>query len=129
MPSRRLVAGRRARARGLGRITCCPPPSPEPDLRPLEGPTAIADLAAYGKALGQATRVRILRLLLKQDGCALSELVSQLGLAPSTVSEHLSVLREAGLLRSDSDSESGRKACFCIDPRAMRRLRALIVSL
>lgn len=90
---------------------------------------AIADLAAFGKALGQATRVKILRLLLQQEGCALSDLVRQLGLAPSTLSEHLSVLRGAGLIRDHGESEDGRKACYCIDPRAMRRLRALVVSL
>jgi ArsR family transcriptional regulator len=129
MQSRRLIEERGREARGPGRATCCPPPSPDPDLRPLDGPAAIADLAAYGKALGQATRVKIVRLLLQQEGCALTDLVKQLGLAPSTLSDHLSVLREAGLIRDHSESDGGRKACYCIDPRAMRRLRALVVSL
>lgn len=114
---------------GGRRASCCRPESPEPDLRPLDGPTAIADLAAYGKALGQATRVRILRLLLQKEGLALSELAQQLDIAPSTLSEHLSVLREAGLVRDHGESDCGHRACYCIDARALRRLRALVVSL
>lgn len=73
--------------------------------------------------------MRILRLLLQKEGLALSELAQRLDIAPSTLSEHLSVLREAGLVRDHGESDCGHRACYCIDARALRRLRALVVSL
>jgi ArsR family transcriptional regulator len=47
-------------------------------------------------------------------------------LAQSTVSQHLKVLKECGLIRGDVD---GPRVCYCIEPRALRRLKALIASL
>ena len=107
-------------------VACCPSPSQEPDLRPVEGRDAEVELARLAKAVGHPARVRILRLLARYNGCLCSQLVDGLDLAQSTVSQHLKVLKDAGLVQGEI---SGPRICYCIDPRAMRRLRALIVSL
>ena len=50
----------------------------------------------------------------------------ELPLAQSTVSQHLKVLKEAGLIRGDID---GPRVCYCVEPRVLRRLKSLVGSL
>ena len=78
------------------------------------------------KALGHPARVQILRLLTRKNSCVCGDIVEELPLAQSTVSQHLKVLKEAGLIRGEVD---GPRVCYCLEPRAMRRLRALVGSL
>jgi ArsR family transcriptional regulator len=105
---------------------CCPPPREEADLRPIEGDEADDELATLGKAIGHPARVKILRLLVRKDACVCGDIVDELPLAQSTVSQHLKVLKEAGLIRGEVD---GPRVCYCIEPRALRRLRALVSGL
>jgi ArsR family transcriptional regulator len=101
--------------------------SPEgPDLRPVEGPAADEELAMLAKALGHPARVQIVRLLVRREACVCGDIVEELPLAQSTVSQHLKVLKEAGLIRGDID---GPRVCYCVEPRALRRLKALVGSL
>ena len=111
-------------AQAAGR--CCPPASDETDLRPVEGDDADEELAGLAKALGHAARVKILRLLARKNTCICGDIVEELPLAQSTVSQHLKVLKEAGLIRGDVD---GPRVCYCIAPGALRRLRALVGAL
>jgi ArsR family transcriptional regulator len=102
------------------------------DLRPVEGPLADADLGALAKALGHPSRVRIIRLLrlgagdAAEKGRSVGHLVEQLGLAQSTVSEHLRVLRESGLVAIEPEASSKR---YTADIHRLRRLKALVGSL
>lgn len=105
---------------------CCPPTADGPDLRPVEGPHADEELAELAKALGHPARVQILRILVRKEACICGEIVDELPLAQSTVSQHLKILKESGLIRGDVD---GPRVCYCIEPRALRRLKALIGSL
>src|SRR5260221_14606739 len=105
---------------------CCPPALAGPDLRPIEGAEADQELADLAKAIGHPARVQILRLLGQKPGCVCGEIVGELPLAQSTVSQHLKVLKESGLIRGDVD---GPRVCYCIEPRALRRLKALIGGL
>src|SRR6266496_3945717 len=107
---------------------CEPPHEPEetPDLRPVEGSAADEDLAALAKAVGHPARVQILRLLVRREACICGDIVDELPLAQSTVSQHLKVLKEAGLVRGDID---GPRVCYCVEPRALRRLKALVGSI
>jgi ArsR family transcriptional regulator len=105
---------------------CCPSPDERPDLRPVEGPEADAELAMLAKALGHPARVQILRLLVRKEVCICGEIVEELPLAQSTVSQHLKVLKEAGLIRGDIE---GPRVCYCIEPKALRRLKALVGGL
>ncbi len=105
---------------------CCPPADARADLRPIEGDEADEELAELAKALGHSARVKILRLLVRRSACVCGDIVEELPLAQSTVSQHLKVLKEAGLIRGDVD---GPRVCYCIEPRALRRLKALVGGL
>jgi len=102
---------------------CCPPPADGPDPRPIEGDAADDELAMLAKALGHPARVRIVRLLVRKNACVCGDLVDELPLAQSTVSQHLKVLKDAGLVRGDID---GPRVCYCIEPRTLRRWKALV---
>ncbi|MGE0713136.1 MAG: ArsR/SmtB family transcription factor [Planctomycetota bacterium] len=103
-----------------------PPQLQDPDLRPVEGEEADRDLAALAKAVGHPARVAILRLLARKNSCICGEIVDELPLAQSTVSQHLKVLKEAGLVQGEVD---GPRICYCIDPRTLRRLKVLVAGL
>jgi ArsR family transcriptional regulator len=101
-------------------------PSEMPDLRPVEGAEADEELAMLAKALGHPARVQIVRLLVRRNACICGDIVDELPLAQSTVSQHLKVLKEAGLIRGEID---GPRVGYCVEPRTMRRLKALVGSL
>lgn len=105
---------------------CCPEPDRSPDLRPAEGDEADQELADLAKAIGNPARVQILRLLMRRGSCVCGEIVDELPLAQSTVSQHLKVLKEAGLIRG---TVAGPCVCYCVEPRTLRRLKVLIAGL
>jgi ArsR family transcriptional regulator len=94
------------------------------DLRPVEGDAADADLGTLAKALGHPTRVRIMRILRADEGATCSALVERLALAQSTVSEHLRLLREAGMVTTGEPAR-----VYQVDVHRVRRLKALVGSL
>src|SRR3954467_6702107 len=71
-------------------------------------------LAKYAKALGHPARIAILELLVKKQACVCGDIVEELPLSQSTVSQHLKELKEAGLIKGDID---GAKVCYCIDEK------------
>ncbi len=83
-------------------------------------------MAEFAKALGHPARVQIMRMLVRRSACVCGDIVDVLPLAQSTVSQHLKVLKDAGLIRGEI---SGPRTCYCVEPRALRRLKALIGSL
>lgn len=105
---------------------CCPPPNSAVSERPLAGPEAEAELATLAKALAHPARVRIIQILIQQESCICGEIVEQLPLAQATVSQHLKILKEAGLVRGMVD---GPRVCYCVDPPVLERLRALVNTL
>jgi DNA-binding transcriptional ArsR family regulator len=112
----------------LKKVVCAPTPPLDnaPDLRPVEGPQADEELALLTKAVGHPARVQIMRLLVRREACVCGDIVDELPLAQSTVSQHLKVLKEAGLIRGDID---GPRVCYCVEPRVLRRLKALVGNL
>lgn len=104
----------------------CPPQPPGDDLRPIEGAAAIEELAQLAKAVGHPARVQILRLLARRDSCVCGEITELFPLAQSTVSQHLKILKEAGLIHGEVD---GPRICYCIDPQALRRFKALVAAI
>ncbi|MCC7302728.1 MAG: winged helix-turn-helix transcriptional regulator [Bacteroidia bacterium] len=69
-------------------------------------------IARYAKALAHPARVAILQLLIKKQHCVCGDIVDELPLSQSTVSQHLKELKEAGLIKGDIE---GVKVCYCID--------------
>jgi len=104
---------------------CCPPEAAQPEMSlvTLEGAEADNALAKLAKAIGHPARVRILRLLSRKEARVCSQIVDELPLAQSTVSEHLRILKDAGLVRSSQD---GPRVGYCINFDGLRRLKALV---
>ncbi len=98
------------------------PPGPAAPL-PSDPDEALALLAT---ALAHPARVRILRFLLAREECFAGAIVDHLPLAQSTVSRHLAVLREAGLVRGEVD---GPHICYCADLEALERAGELLRGL
>lgn len=71
-------------------------------------------IADYARAMGHPARVAILRLLLSRNSCICGDIVDELPLSQSTVSQHLKELKDVGLIRGEI---SGKKVCYCIDPQ------------
>jgi ArsR family transcriptional regulator len=84
------------------------------------------DLAALTKALGHPARVAILRLLIRRGECVCGAIVDELPLAQATVSQHLKVLKDAGLVQGEID---GPRVCYCVSPAGVRRIKELIQGL
>jgi ArsR family transcriptional regulator, arsenate/arsenite/antimonite-responsive transcriptional repressor len=99
----------------------CEPTEPVP---PLADPTE--ELARLASALGHPARVRILRFLLAREECFAGAIVDHLPLAQSTVSQHLKVLREAGLVRGEVE---GPRVSYCADRQALERMAGLVHAL
>jgi len=84
---------------------------------------ASARLARMLKALGNPVRFRIMQTLAERQTCITQEIVDTTPLAQSTVSQHLKVLREAGLIRGEVE---GPATCYCLDPQGIRWLKEQI---
>lgn len=80
-------------------------------------------LAAAAKAIAHPARVRILRILTRQQGCLNSDLVGELGLAQSTVSEHLRILKAAGFVTAEQQPP---RTCFSVNPQKLEEFRTLL---
>ena len=106
----------------MGPDACCTSPARPFEARPEEDER----LAALCKALGHPHRVHILRFLVSQQSCFAGEIAEQLPVAASTVSQHLSQLREAGLIQGEVD---GPRRCYCVDPAVLETLKALLAAL
>ena len=73
------------------------------------------DLAQLAKALAHPARIAILQFLASQRSCICGDIVEELPLSQSTVSQHLSELKKAGLIKGNID---GPSVCYCIDKKA-----------
>lgn len=71
-------------------------------------------LANYAKALAHPARIAILRLLIEKQECICGDIVDELPLSQSTVSQHLKELKAAGLIQGNI---SGAKVCYCINDK------------
>ncbi|MEX0781080.1 MAG: metalloregulator ArsR/SmtB family transcription factor [Dehalococcoidia bacterium] len=76
--------------------------------------------ATVFRALGNPARVRIVTELARRNACATGDFVDALPLAQSTVSQHLKVLREAGIVRVGAMPNGD--TCYCLEPGAIQWL-------
>jgi len=83
-------------------------------------------IAKYAKALAHPARIAILQLLIKKQACICGDIVEELPLSQSTVSQHLKELKEAGLIKGDID---GVKVCYCIDEKEWETAKAYLSSM
>ena len=99
------------------RTRCCPDDTPV-----VVGRGNDDEVARLAWAVAHPARVRLLRILIARDACVCGELVDQMDLAQSTVSQHLKRLVEAGLVRRE---ERGKWSYFSLDAQAFERVAAL----
>lgn len=83
-------------------------------------------LARAFKALAHPARLAIVRALLEEEGCCCGEIVRRLPLAQSTVSEHLKVLKDAGIVTGVIE---GPRACYAIERDALKAMMAALGGL
>ena len=95
-------------------VLCC-----GPDVEPLAPDDAQA-LAARFRALADPTRVAIVNRLAAADECCVCDLTAAFDLAQPTISHHLKVLRDAGLVTA---SRRGTWAYYRLEPEAVQALR------
>jgi predicted transcriptional regulator len=77
-------------------------------------------LARLFKALGHPARIAILEVLWQRNSCICGDIVMELPLSQSTVSQHLKELKEAGLIKGEIE---GAAICYCIDEKAWREVQ------
>ena len=83
-------------------------------------------IAELAKAIGHPARVAILNCLAKKNGCFCGDLVDELPLSQSTISQHLKALKEAGIIKGNSD---GKSTCYCINAATWKETSQLLSSL
>lgn len=93
-----------------------------------EWPDEDHELALLAKALSHPARVQIVRYLLAQEEgtCICGDICEQVPLAQSTVSQHLQMLRRAGVIHGRVD---GPRVCYCVDRGRLQRLGQLLGEL
>lgn len=98
--------------------SCCPPATPS-TLSDLD----VDQVALMCKALGHPARVRLLKHLVDYGDCYFGNLADVLPLAPSTISQHVTILKEAGLIHGSSDE---KKVCYCVNPARLKQLQDVL---
>ncbi|MBL0126815.1 MAG: winged helix-turn-helix transcriptional regulator [Flavobacteriales bacterium] len=76
-------------------------------------------IASMAKALGHPARIAILQYVARKGSCVNGSLVEELGLAQATISQHLTELKNAGLIQGTIE---GTSVCYCIDPKGWSTL-------
>lgn len=83
-------------------------------------------VARYAKALSHPARIAILKLLLKKQACICGDIVDELPLSQSTVSQHLKELKAAGLIKGEIE---GVRICYCIDEAEWKQAQQSLADL
>lgn len=84
------------------------------------------EIAAMAKALAHPARIAILQFLAKQKSCVCGDIVEELPLAQSTVSQHLKELKSVGLIKGEIE---GPAVCYCIDLKALSKIKSIFGEL
>jgi ArsR family transcriptional regulator len=108
----------------MGPTRCCDDQTPKVPAFQEEGTDE--EIARLAWAVAHPARVRILRILLSRTSCVCGELVDLMPLAQSTVSQHLKILKGAGLVQGEVD---GPKICYCVNKAGLARLKTLVAAL
>ena len=97
-----------------------------PDSASTSVPLVEADselIASVAKALAHPARVNIIQFLLSRPGCIGGDIVEEVGLAQSTVSEHLRILKASGLVLGTIERP---RICYSLNPAVLKPLHTLI---
>jgi ArsR family transcriptional regulator len=113
--------------RTRGDDDCGPGCAPRPSrARRAPEPVDANDLAALMKALAHPARIEILRHLADHGTCYFGDLSEVVELAPSTTSQHVKVLKEAGLVIGSAEDQ---RTCYCVNADRVALLKQLVERL
>lgn len=85
----------------------------------------INEIAVIAKVFSHPARVAILQYISKQDACICNDIVDEIGLAQATISQHLKVINDAGLLKGDYQ---GKRLCYCLNIERFQEFQELLNS-
>ena len=83
----------------------------------------INTIAKIAKVFAHPARVAILQYISKQDSCICNDIVDEIGLSQPTISQHLKVINDAGLLKGNFE---GKSLCYCLNTDTFERFQALL---
>ena len=86
----------------------------------------VNEAAEFARALSHPARIQILQVLANRKSCVCGDVVDELPLAQSTVSQHLKQLKEAGLIDGNVD---GPSVCYCINTKEFARLMSRMTEI
>ena len=89
-------------------------------MKAIEATESEVRTVAMLRAIAHPARYRIIKLLAARQACVCGDIVDELPLAQSTVSEHLKVLKDAGIVRGTIE---GPNTCYCLEPEAIEWLK------
>lgn len=81
------------------------------------------EIAQLFKAIGHPARIAILEYLIQQKTCVCGEVVDELNLSQSTISQHLKALKEAQLIKGEIE---GVKTCYCVNEEKLKLIQNII---
>ncbi|MCU0369209.1 MAG: metalloregulator ArsR/SmtB family transcription factor [Cyclobacteriaceae bacterium] len=84
------------------------------------------EIANLAKALGHPARIAILQFLAEKKVCVCGDIVDELPLSQSTVSQHLKELKKVGLIKGDIE---GPSVCYCLDNKALAKAKKILGDL
>jgi ArsR family transcriptional regulator len=97
-----------------------------PCATPVEEELDAEELAVLLKALAHPARIRLLQHLARHGTCYFGNLSDVVELAPSTTSQHVKVLKDAGLVLGSAEEQ---RTCYCVNPDRVAVLKRLVEAL
>lgn len=107
-------------------MTCRSSVPPEERAIVLSSGEEREQLALFCKALAHPARIQIVQFLASVETCFCGDIVKQLPLAQSTVSQHLKILKEAGIVQGEID---GPRTCYWLSRERLAHLKVLMAQL
>ena len=83
----------------------------------------VNEIAVMAKVLAHPARVAILKYISNQDSCICNDIVDEIGLAQATISQHLKVINDAGLLKGNFQ---GKSLCYCLNIERFQEIQELL---
>ncbi|QNJ97683.1 ArsR/SmtB family transcription factor [Constantimarinum furrinae] len=83
------------------------------------------ELSEFAKVLAHPARISILQYISRQENCICGDIVDEIGLSQPTISQHLQVIRKAGLLKGTFE---GKSICYCLNMEKFKEFQENIQS-
>ena len=83
-------------------------------------------MAELAKALAHPARIAILEYMVDRQQCICGDIVDEIPLTQSTVSQHLKVMKDAGVIKGEIE---GNTTCYCIREKTWMEAQTLLNSL